>query len=153
MIILIFGPVGAGKTTIAKGLVEKLEGAYLLSSDRFRRRVYYRLMGEVRQKKGEWRHLIVDGTFYRKRWREELRESAEGEAILEVFIDCSLETCLRRNRERSRPIPEEAVHIIWREFERPKNPDLEINTDNLAPEEAVQRILDKIRNRCSCPSA
>ncbi|MFB0543642.1 MAG: AAA family ATPase [Candidatus Bathyarchaeia archaeon] len=147
MIILIFGPPGAGKTTIARRLAEELDDSYLLSSDQFRRRVYRRLMGEIRRRRGERRHLIVDGTFYKGKWREELRETSGGEATLEVFIDCSLETCLRRNRERCSPIPEEAVHIIWREFERPESPDLEINTDDDTPEEAVQRILSLIRNR------
>lgn len=145
MIILIFGPVGAGKTTIARRLVEELEGAHLISSDQFRRRVYYHLIGEVKRRMGEWRYLIVDGTFYRSRWREELKEAATGEAILEVFVDCPLETCLRRNRERSRPIPEEAVHIIWRKFEHPDKPDLHINTESNKPEEAVQIILERIK--------
>jgi adenylylsulfate kinase-like enzyme len=142
MIILLFGPPASGKTTIAKRLTEKLEDAYLLSSDQFRRSVYRQMMEEVKKRKGKQRYLVVDGTFYRKQWRDELREAAEGEEILEVFLNCSLETSLRRNRERSKPIPEAAVHIIWRTFERPENPDFEINTDSISVEEAVQRILN-----------
>lgn len=145
MIVLLFGPPASGKTTIAKKLAEKLGGAYLLSSDRFRRRVYSRLMEEVKKRKSKQRYLIVDGTFYKKRWREELRAAAGGEDVLEVFINCPLETCLKRNKERSNPIPQEAVHILWRTFELPENPDLEINTDGIAPEEAAQRILDIIK--------
>ncbi|MCD6263480.1 AAA family ATPase, partial [Candidatus Bathyarchaeota archaeon] len=70
MIILLFGPAGAGKTTIARRLAGKLEGSQVISSDQFRRKVYRRLMREVRRRKGEGRYLIVDGTFYRRRWRE-----------------------------------------------------------------------------------
>jgi adenylylsulfate kinase len=147
MIILIFGPPASGKTTIAKKLAENLEGAYLLSSDQFRRSVYRQLMEEVKKRRNKQKYLIVDGTFYRKRWREELREAAEGEEILEVFVNCSLETCLKRNRERSKPIPEAAVHIIWRTFERPENPDLEVDTDSATPEEAAQRILNALKRK------
>ena len=145
MIILLFGPPASGKTTIAKRLAEKLEDAYLLSSDQFRRSVYRQLMEDVKKRRGKQRYLIVDGTFYRKRWRDELRDAAEGEDILEVFVNCSLETCLRRNSGRSKPIPEAVVHIIWRTFERPENPDLEIDTDSFSAEEAVQRILNVVK--------
>jgi len=39
-------------------------------------------------------------------------------------------------------LPEAGIHIIWNEFERPENPDLEIDIDNASPEQAVQRIQD-----------
>jgi len=145
MIILLFGPAGAGKTTIAWRLAGKLEESQVISSDQFRRKIYRRLMREVRRRKGEGRYLIVDGTFYRRRWREELREAVRGEPILEVYIHCSLETCLRRNQERGSPVPERAIHIIWKEFEPPEKPDLKINTDLTTPEAAAQRILESIR--------
>jgi adenylylsulfate kinase len=145
MIILLFGPPASGKTTIAKRLAEKLEDTYLLSSDQFRRSVYRQMMEEVKKRRGRQRYIIIDGTFYRKQWRDELREAAEGEEILEVFLNCSLQTSLRRNRERSKPIPEAAVHIIWRSFERPENPDVEIDADMVSVEEAVRRILEAIK--------
>jgi len=148
MIIVIFGPVAAGKTTIAKSLKEHLEGSFLVSSDQFKKRVYKRLIREVRELRGEVDYLIVDGTFYKRRWREELRAAAEDEEILEVLINCSIGTCVKRNRERSKPVPEAAIHAIYKEFERPKHFDLEIDAENLAPEEAVRRIMDLI-NRIS----
>ena len=145
MIILIFGPAGAGKTTIANRLVDRLEDAYLISSDQFRKKVYERLIREVRKRREESGCLVVEGTFYKSRWREELRAAAEGEEMLEVFVYCSLETCIKRNRNRSQPIPEAAIHIIWKEFEHPENFDLEINAESLTPEEAAQQILDLLK--------
>jgi len=145
MIVLIFGPAGAGKTTIANRLLDHLEDAYLISSDQFSKKVYERLIREVRKRREESDYLVVEGTFYKSRWREELRVAAGGEEILEVFVNCSLETCIKRNRDRSQPIPEAAIQMIWKEFERPENFDLKINAENLTPDEAVQQILDLLK--------
>ena len=141
MIILFFGPVASGKSTIARMVAERLPGSHVLTSDMFRRRTYSRLIREVARLKDTCRYLVVDGTFYKRRWREELREAVGETPMLEVYVHCSLETCLRRNRERGSPVPERAVHVIWSEFEPPETPDVEVDTDRLSPEEATERIL------------
>ena len=145
MIILFFGPVASGKSTIARMVAERLPGSHVLTSDMFRRRTYSRLIREVARLKDTCRYLVVDGTFYKRRWREELREAVGETPMLEVYVHCSLETCLRRNRERGSPVPERAVHIIWSEFEPPETPDIEVDTDRLSPEEAADIILSFVR--------
>ena len=145
MIILFFGPVASGKSTIARMVAERLPGSYVLTSDMFRRRTYSRLIREVARLKDTYRYLIVDGTFYKRRWREELRKAVRGTPMLEAYVHCSLETCLRRNRERGSPVPERAVRIVWSEFEPPEMPDVEVDTDRLNAEQAALVVLSLVR--------
>jgi adenylylsulfate kinase-like enzyme len=143
MIILFCGPPASGKSAIAKRLAEALEGSKLVSSDEFRRKTYDHMFAETEKWAGRVNHLILDGTFYRREWREKVREISreKGENILTIYITCSLETCLERNMSRKERIEEKAIHIIHKQFERPEAPDLIIDTDALGMDEAVERIL------------
>lgn len=40
----------------------------------------------------------------------------------QLFLDCSLETCLQRNGQRPRPLPAETIHLMGRKIEEP-NPE------------------------------
>ena len=145
MLLILCGPAGSGKSSIARRLMEEWDDAYLISSDRFKRKVYDRIMRETGRRLGKQKYLIIDATFYRKRWRDRLREIiSDGERVVIIFIDCSLETCLVRNREREKPIPEEAIRIIWNKFERPDDYDIYINTEKFGIEQAVDKILKEL---------
>ena len=126
--------------------MEELDDAYLISSDAFKRTVYDRIMRETERRLGKQKYLIIDATFYRKRWRDRLREiTSDEERVVTIFIDCSLETCLERNREREKPIPEEAIRIIWNEFERLDDYDTYINTEKVGISKAVDIILRQLQ--------
>jgi predicted kinase len=139
MIILLCGVPGAGKSTIAKLLAQRT-GATLLSTETFKRKVYERLMKELEKAEGE--DFILDGTFYKRKWREAVKELArrKGIPILVVWVKSSLETSLQRDAQREKPIGERAVRIIHAEFEQPE-PDVVINSEELTPREAVELIL------------
>ena len=127
-------------------MIEKLDDTHLISSYSFKKRVYYRIMREVEKRLGKQEYLVIDATFYKKRWRERLREiAADEERMLTVFIECPLELCLRRNREREAVIPEEAIYLIWHEFKKPENPDIYLNTEKYSVGQAVEMILDKLK--------
>lgn len=146
MLLILCGPAGSGKSSIARRLMEELDDAYLISSDAFKRKVYDRIMRETKRRLGKQKYLIIDATFYRKRWRDRLREiTSDEERAVTIFIDCSLETCLERNREREKPIPEEAIHIIWNKFERTDDYDIYINTEKVGISKAVDIILRQLQ--------
>lgn len=100
-------------------------------------------MKQVARRLGRQRYLIIDATFYKRLWREQLAQLAGDEQLMLVQLGCSLESCLARNASRPNPIPERAVRIIYSEFQAPDQ-DLYIDTDQLSPDQAVELILRKI---------
>lgn len=137
MIVLLCGPPGAGKTTIATGVAERLDArgapVRLLHSDEFSTDTYGRMYEHVAERGGDW---LLDGTFYKREFRERFRGLDD---VYLVRVTASLETCLRRNREREEPIGETGIHVIHREFDRPRA-DLTVDTDELPVEETVARV-------------
>lgn len=124
MIIIICGPAGAGKTSLASRLHTRLASRGLdfriLDSDQFDRNTYERMYEIVDGSDEDW---ILSGTFYKRKWQEEFN-SLQG--VIIVYLEASLETCLERNRQRTDPISEKAIHIIWKEF---SEPDADIRVD------------------------
>lgn len=150
MIILLCGGVGAGKSTLAQRLSKRLGDARVLSSDSFKRRVYERLLLELENSMNKQKYLILDATFYRKVYRDRVRETAMGrDEVFTIYLKCPLEVCLERNRRRSGAVPENAIRIIHRLFEEPENPDLVVNTAEAGVEEALERVLENLKARRS----
>lgn len=147
MIILLCGPPASGKSVIARGLSKKLKDCKLLISDEFKRKTYWHMFEEAKKYAGKVKYLILDGTFYKQKWRNEIRKIANrrGESVFLIYITCTLKTCLERNKKRKEKIEERAIHIIYNEFEKPKNYDMLINTDVLNKKEAIKKILNKLK--------
>lgn len=144
MVIIFCGVPGSGKSTIAKMLAEKLKerGAVkLLVSDEIREKRYERIYNWIRENLGKADYLIVDATFYKKEWREKVKKIANRKNVFTIFLYCPLKTCLKRNQQRRPSFPEKVIHIINAEMEKPKKPDILIDTDKVKPEKAVNQIL------------
>lgn len=141
MIVLLCGPPGVGKTTVATGVAERLADRgspiRVVHSDDFARSTYERMYERVAGAGGDW---LLDGTFYEREWRERFRGLDE---LRVVYLTADLETCLERNREREDPISETGIHVIYRAFELPRA-DLTVDTDELAVVEAVTRVVRAI---------
>ncbi|MFB6121654.1 MAG: AAA family ATPase [Halobacteriaceae archaeon] len=138
MLLLVCGPPGVGKTTVATILHQQLgrrgRSFRLAHSDAFSTRTYERLYEQVTSAAVDW---IVDGTFYKRRWQERFRGA--NDTVL-VYLTASLETCLARNRARNDPISEQGVTVVWREFDEP-TADVRLDTDVLSPSEAAREIV------------
>lgn len=141
VILLVCGPPGAGKTAVATRLRGRLTARghefRVLHSDGFARDTYERMYRRVLGTDDDW---IVDGTFYRREWRERFYDLG---GVRIVYVTASLSTCLRRNRERDDAIDEQGVQVVYREFDRP-SADLTVDTDETSAEEAATRIADAV---------
>ena len=146
MIIIFCGVPASGKSTIAEQLRERLEGVEMIVSDDIGSSRYDNIMRLVDEKIGKYDYILVDATFYKKKWREEIRTTVGSrDEVKLVYVHCSLETCIKRNKERENSIPEKAIHIIWNKFDEPESPDVSINTDDTPPDKAAEIILENIR--------
>ncbi|QSW97819.2 ATP-binding protein [Haloterrigena alkaliphila] len=141
MILADCGPPGAGKTTIATRVRDRLEArgvpVRVHHSDDRSSRTHERLYERARDDPNE-AITVVDGTFYQREWQTQFRTL--GEDIRFVHATASLETCLERNRARADPIEEQGVHVIYREFDAPEDA-LVIDTEEASLEAAVDRVL------------
>lgn len=147
MIIIFCGVPGSGKSTIAKILSKKLGelgSAKLFISDKISSRVYKRIFELVKQYKNKVDYLIFDATFYQKKWREAVYQLAAKTKTITIYTRASLETCLKRNRKRKPSLPEKVVHIIYHSFEKPRGPEISIDTEKVKPNQAVKLILKKV---------
>jgi adenylylsulfate kinase-like enzyme len=150
MIILFCGIPGSGKTTIAKIVAERLATlgqVQLLSSDELKAPVYRKLFRALAPDEKRAEFLILDATFYKKESRRQVRALARGEKVVTVYLDCSLEVALQRNRTRQPNISERAVHIIFHQMEPPENPSLRIDTATTSAADAAGKIGEFIQDQ------
>jgi tRNA uridine 5-carbamoylmethylation protein Kti12 len=158
MVIIFCGIPGTGKTTIAGELAanfEKLGRVKLITSDELPEgKVYQRVFKLIQGYLDKTDYILVDATFYKKKWRERVGAIAGEENVKICYLHCSLTTCLQRNRQREPSLPERVIYIINKEMERPENPDVSINTENMGAKQAVVEILDQLDfspgNRGAC---
>ena len=147
MIIVFCGVPGCGKSTIAELLTKELkkEGRVkVFVSDKVKSRVYEKALNFLEKNSGKTDFILLDATFYRKKWRDEVFKKTGRKNVLLIYLRCSLKACLKRNKERKPQIPEKAVHIIFHQMEEPENPDILIDTEKINPKEAVGIILEKL---------
>lgn len=144
MIMMFCGPPGVGKSTTAERLAKKLkergEDCRLFVSDEVSTPVYEKTARFLEENRGA-DFLIFDATFYRKKFRDKIKDLKGKHEVLIAYLHCDLKTCIRRNEGREPKVPEKAVHIIHREMEKPVKPDISINTGEVNPDKSVERVL------------
>jgi len=132
------GSIAAGKTAVAAFLSAR-HGLPVLSPDQFWERgqdtyswecsvrAWASVMAEVYEHVKLGRSFIVDDAGHSRAVRRELvqvvrawdhRIGVPRFRVAGLWIHADLETCLRRNRERPRPQPDEAVRNYWEQLQR-----------------------------------
>jgi len=162
--ILLTGLPCSGKTTIAKKLKEELENkgynVVHLDGDDVRTKLNSDLGFSDKDRKENLRRIshvsqlfnnnlnIVLASFVSP--TEEMRELIKSnlEHYKLCFVDCSLDTCMKRDVKGM--YKKAKLGIIKNftgfsaPFEKPKNPDIVVNTDELDLDKTVEKILGKL---------
>jgi adenylylsulfate kinase len=147
MVIILCGVPGSGKSTVARKLAANLRRigrVKLFVSDEVSGRVYQRVSKFLNENLDEADYILLDATFYKKKWREMVKAIAGEKNVVTCYLHCSLQTCLERNKERKPSLPERVIHIISKEIEYPQGPEISINTGKMGPEEAVYKTVARI---------
>lgn len=160
------GLSGSGKSTVANGLDIRLnesgKATYLLDGDNIRLGINSDLGFSMEERSenirriGEIGKLFVDAGLITiasfisplKENREMVRASL-GNDFIEIFVDCPLEECEKRDPKN---LYKKARLGVIKEFtgitspyEKPENPEIVINTDKQSLDECVDKILDYLK--------
>jgi len=165
-VVWFTGLPGSGKTTIARRVEKALRAmgwrVELLDGDEVRRRLdpeigFSREDREIHIRRVAYvSHLLArNGVAVlvslvspyissRKRARKIV-----GERFLEVWVKCSLETCIKRDPKGlyKRALAGEITNMtgIQDPYEEPPNPDVTVDTERDDPEEGAEKVLQKLR--------
>lgn len=158
------GLPGAGKSTVAAAVAERLEGAGrlvdLLDGDVVRARLAGGLgfskedrdtqverLGWIASRLARAGAVVLVSAIApyadaRRKARELVEEHA---AFVEVYVSTSLEECIRRDPKGlyARALAEEITCFtgISDPYERPVDPEIELDTTGLRPGEAAEQVL------------
>jgi adenylylsulfate kinase len=168
-LIWFTGLSGSGKSTIANLLEKKLHEqkihTYSLDGDNLRRGLTKELKfskedrNENLRRTAEVAKLFIDSgmvviaAFISPyiNMREQIMEIVGEENYIEVFVNTPLEVCEQRDvkglYKKARTGELKNFTGISSPYEQPLNPFIEINTVKEPPEQAVQKILNMIKNK------
>ena len=160
------GLSGSGKSTLANALEQELvkKGfhTYILDGDNIRhglcKDINFSAEGRVEniRRIGEVAKLMVDAglvviTAFISPYqtdRNQVRALLEQDEFVEIFVNCSLEICEKRDvkglYKKARKGEIENFTGISAPYEPPGNPEIEIVTDDLTIEESVQKLITYI---------
>lgn len=175
--IWITGLPGSGKSIISQILLKLLKQknihAQLLASDTLRKVltpkptyslkerdiVYATLTYIAKLLTQNGINVIIDATGNLRRYRENARKQIPH--FMEAYLECPLEICIQRENQRrktfqapkqiyAKAIKGEAPTVpgIGQPYEPPLNPEITINTTKSTPEQAAQKILQKLLTSC-----
>jgi len=167
VILWFTGLSAAGKTTIAstveRRLIDKKIHAYSLDGDNIRhglnsdlgfskadRSENIRRIGEVAKLFMDSGSIVVASFIspYRDS-RDQVRSIVPKGRFIEVFVDCSLEECERRDPKglyaKARRGEIEHFTGISDVYEPPENPELHLHTDQQSIEECVAEVLSYLK--------
>jgi bifunctional enzyme CysN/CysC len=168
-VVWLTGLSGSGKSTVARELERALfrlgMQAYVLDGDNVRHGINsdlgfspadrvenIRRLGEISRLFNDAGVAVITAFIspYRAD-RDRARAVIGKENFLEVFLDCPLEACERRDpkglyrKARRGEIPD--FTGVSSPYERPLRPDAALRTDKLSPAEAAERIMELLRER------
>lgn len=167
MLLWFTGLSGSGKSTIANVVEQRLHSqgikTYVLDGDNIRNGINRNLTfspedrEENNRRVGEVAKLMVDAGLVvlaafvspYKKGRDNIRKMLNDANFVEIFVNASLEECEKRDvkglYEKARKGEIMDMTGVSAPYEAPDNPEIEIVTEEMNVEEAVQKILEYVR--------
>jgi adenylylsulfate kinase len=164
---------GSGKSVVSEVLLKLLRqediDAQFLSSDALRKVVTPRPSYSLEEREIVYSTLtyiaklltdkgvnvVIDATGNLRRYRDKARQQIP--RFIEAYLRCPLEVCMAREAKRSethqapkniyaRAVKGESSTVpgVGQPYEPPSNPEIVLDTGNLAPEECAQKIMQRI---------
>ncbi|MBI4592524.1 AAA family ATPase [Candidatus Uhrbacteria bacterium] len=161
--IIVRGPLGVGKSTVAKMVAEKIGGVYISVDEvldqngldkavdgegiplaNFLKANEIIMLG-AKQANDEGKPVVVDGNFYHKEQIDHLVRLL-GKDVMAFTLKASVETCIARDAARAKPYGEDAtraVHMFVSAFDY----GTVIDTEQQNVEESVKSVMDTLDSR------
>jgi adenylylsulfate kinase len=174
--VWVTGLPGSGKSVVSEALLKLLNKggiqAQLLSSDSLRKIltpeptysikerdiVYATLVYIAKLLTQNEVNVVIDATGNLRRYRENARQQILH--FVEAYLKCPLRVCMEREAKRGKTFhaPKQiyakavegkapTVPGIGQPYETPLNPEITIDTTKNTPEQAAERILQKLLSR------
>lgn len=136
-LIIMVGPPGAGKTTIAEEIVDKFDNFVIVSPDKIREEVtgdmsnqsqnevvFGRVYGQLSAYLEDGRNVVYDATNCRSTYRYKIIDTCKDYAcnIICLMSTTPISECIRRNNERNRVVPEDVIEKMY--FNLRKHPPI-----------------------------
>lgn len=122
--VIIRGPAGVGKTTIARQLTKELKATYISFdqirekhgidlSEKGRIQANNKAIPEARKSMVKGKPVVFDGVFYHKSQVEHLTKALQYKHVV-FSLKASLQECLERHRKRKSEISEKSVRDVYK---------------------------------------
>ncbi len=155
VLVIIRGPLGIGKTAIAKEVSKELKAQYIsvdsilkkynLEHDTengyISRKSFLKANEIICSKINMKKNIVIDGNFY---WKSQIKDLESCIPSIHIFtLRAPLKTCIERNSKRSRVYDREDVKAV---YTKTMSFDYGINIDATKPvKECVKEIISSLR--------
>jgi len=153
-VIVIRGPLGVGKTTVAKILAEKLNAEYLsvdqilddnnlAGVDGIPVENFLKVNGIIHEIAGKSeKSFIVEGNFYYQEQIDDLKRKFNNDVVIFTLIT-DVEKCIERDLKRDLAFGEDSARYIH-EITTAIKVGHEIDNSDLTAEETAKKIMENI---------
>ncbi len=161
--IIIRGPLGVGKSTVAKAVAEKIGGIYISVDEVIDQNGLDKTVEgegiplgnflkaneiialEAKQANDKGKLVVVDGNFYHKEQIDQLVDLL-GKDVTVFTLKASVETCVARDAARAKPYGEDATRAVHR-FVTAFDYGTIIDTEQLTAEETIKSVMEMLDSR------